>query len=218
MSIRVASFSGSLRRESYTTKLVKAFQARAPDGISVEIIEIGRLPLFNQDLEADLPAPVRYLHASIDRADAVLLATPEYNRSYSPVLKNALDWGSRPEGQNHWRGKPTAVIGCTLYQLGAFGAQNHIRQVLTYLDMHPLQQPEFYLAEVAKKFNAEGALEDATTARKIDDLWTAFGSWIEVLGHREVGQHAIGSRLSYPTPFQWNEPAKAGLGEFVKRR
>jgi chromate reductase len=178
MSITIAAFSGSLRKESYNTKLVKAFIKLAPDEVEVRITDIGNLPLINQDLETSLPQPVRDLQGIIERADAILLATPEYNRSFSPVLKNALDWGSRPEGQNKWNGKPVAVIGCTPYLLGAFGAQNHLRQVLMYLNMHPLQQPEFYLGQAGDKFNAEGELTDETTRKKITELWTAFVAWI----------------------------------------
>ncbi|MDB6053762.1 MAG: hypothetical protein JWN25_1285 [Verrucomicrobiales bacterium] len=174
MSITVAAFSGSLRKESFTTKLVKAFQKNAPQGVTVEIVDIGKLPLLNEDLETNLPEPVRDLHASIERADAILLATPEYNRSYSPVIKNALDWGSRPAGENRWEKKPTAVVGCTPYAMGAFGAQHHLRQVLVYLDMPALQQPEFYLAKVAEKFNDKGELTDDHTREKIKELWAAF--------------------------------------------
>jgi chromate reductase len=179
MSIVVAAFSGSLRKESYTTKLVKAFQQFAPDTVTSKIIEIGNLPFLNEDLEANLPRSVQDLHATIDGADAILLATPEYNRSYSPILKNALDWGSRPDGKNKWKGKPVAVVGCAPYALGAFGAQNHLRQVLMYLDMPVLQQPEFYLAQADKKFNAQSALIDEETRSKIVDLWTTFVPWIQ---------------------------------------
>ena len=178
MSITVAAFSGSLRKESYTTKLVKAFQQLAPGGITVNLIPIGDLPFINQDLEDNLPAAVKSLHASIEKADAILLATPEYNRSYSPVLKNALDWGSRPQGQNKWNGKPAAVIGCTPYALGAFGAQHHLRQVLVYLNMYPVQQPEFYLGKVAEKFDDKGALTDSQTEKIILDFWQVFVKWI----------------------------------------
>lgn len=181
MSIVVAAFSGSLRAGSFTTKLVKAFQKLAPSGVEVRIIPIGDLPLFNQDMEENLPQPVKDLHKSIEDADAVLLATPEYNRSYSPVLKNALDWGSRPEGQNKWKGKPVAVVGCTPYSLGAFGAQNHLRQVIMYLDMQPLQQPEFYLGKAAEKFDEQGNLTDEQTRDMIVRLWDAFIGLVDKL-------------------------------------
>jgi chromate reductase len=181
MSIAIAAFSGSLRKESYTTKLVRAFQKQAPETVRIELVDIGRLPLLNQDLESDLPESVKELHRGIERVDAILLATPEYNRSYSPVLKNALDWGSRPEGTNKWKGKPAGVIGCTPYNLGAFGAQHHLRQVLVYLDMPALQQPEFYLEKVADKFNSQGELTDGETRGKIDEFWVAFVPWINKL-------------------------------------
>ncbi|HMI02467.1 MAG TPA: NAD(P)H-dependent oxidoreductase [Pedobacter sp.] len=174
MSIKIAAFSGSLRKDSYTTKLVKAFQHLAPEGIAVEIVDISQLPLLNQDLETDLPQQVKDLHSSVENADAIILATPEYNRSYSPVLKNALDWGSRPQGQNKWDKKPVAVLGCTPYNLGAFGAVNHLRQVLVYLNMQPLQQPEFYLAGAAEKFDEQGNLTDEQTRKMITAVWTSF--------------------------------------------
>jgi chromate reductase len=178
-NIKIAAFSGSLRKGSYTTSLVKAFQKLAPNGITLNLIEIGDLPFINQDLENDLPKPVRELHATISQADAILLATPEYNRSYSPVLKNALDWGSRPQGKNKWAKKPVAVIGCTPYKLGAFGAVNHLRQVIMYLDMYPLQQPEFYLGMAGEKFNEQGELNDKETIDIIENFWTAFIAWIK---------------------------------------
>ena len=179
MTIKIAAFSGSLRKESYTTKLIKAFKKLAPKDVELEIIEIGDLPFLNEDLEANLPQSVKNLHTSIEKADAILLATPEYNRSYTSVLKNALDWGSRPQGQNKWAKKPVAVIGCTPYALGAFGAQNHLRQVLVYLDMPTLQQPEFYLTSAAEKFNDAGELTDEETRKKITQSWEAFVKWIE---------------------------------------
>ena len=177
--ITIAAFSGSLRKESYTTKLVKAFQKSAPKNIEVRIVDTGKLPLMNEDLESEMPDSVKALHKSIEEADGILLVTPEYNRSFTPSIKNALDWGSRPEGENKWDGKPVAVAGCTPYSIGAFGAQNHLRQVLMYLNMPNLQQPEFYLTQVAEKFNEKDELTDKKTQQKIDELWAAFVNWIE---------------------------------------
>jgi chromate reductase len=179
MSIIVAAFSGSLRKESFNTKLIRAFQQLAPQEISLNIIPIGDLPHINEDLEANLPAPVIALHKSIKSTDAILLVTPEYNRSYSPVLKNALDWGSRPEGNNLWDKKPALVAGASPYALGAFGAQHHLRQVLVYLNMYPLQQPEFYLSKAAEKFNTAGELTDEDTKKLIGKVWVAFVQWIK---------------------------------------
>lgn len=101
-TVKTAAFSGSLRKESYTTKLLKVFKKLAPAGVEIVIAGIGNLPLFNQDNEADIPDTINQLHRSIEQADVILLATPEYNRSYSPVLKNALDRDSRPQGENKW--------------------------------------------------------------------------------------------------------------------
>ena len=175
----VIAFSGSLRKESYTTKLVKAFQKHAPASIALTLIDIGSLPFINQDLEADLPPAVKDLHDAIRKADAVLFATPEYNRSYSPVIKNAIDWGSRPQGNNLWDGKPAAVIGCSLYSLGGFGAVNHLRQVMMYVNLAPMQQPEFYLSEAANVLGEDGEVSDEETKKHIDGFWKAFDIWIK---------------------------------------
>jgi chromate reductase len=181
MAITVAAFSGSLRKDSFNTKLVRAFQQLAPRDVRVNIVPIGDLPLINEDLESDMPSSVLALHRSIEAADGVLLATPEYNRSYSPVLKNALDWGSRPEGKNKWDKKPALVVGATPYALGAFGAQHHLRQVLVYLNMYPVQQPEFYLGKAGEKFNEAGELTDAATRKLINTVWDEFARWIAKL-------------------------------------
>ena len=174
VTIKIAALCGSLRSESYNRRLLRAFEKLAPENVTMRILEIGDLPLMNEDLEAELPKNVQDLNSGIDWSDAVLLITPEYNRSFSPAIKNALDWGSRPEGKNRWNGKPVAVAGCTPYALGAFGAQNHLRQVLMYLNMQPLQQPEFYMGGAADKFDQKGELTDATTIKKIKEVWTAF--------------------------------------------
>src|SRR6187431_1547772 len=121
--MKIIALSGSLRKESYTTKLLRAFQKRAPAEVTMEILDLSGLPMINEDLEADLPEDVKNLQASIRSADAALFATPEYNRSYSPVIKNAIDWGSRSDGESTWEGMPVGIVGATLYNLGTFGAQ-----------------------------------------------------------------------------------------------
>lgn len=171
--------SGSLRKESFTTKLARAFVEHVPAGHEARIIDISQLPLINEDLESNLPRSVTDLHKAINSADGVIFATPEYNRSYSPVLKNAIDWGSRPDGASAWEGMPAGVVGCTLYNLGAFGAQQHLRQVLMYLDMPTLQQPEFYLERAAERFDANGTLIDHHTGEKIDEFWNLFVAWAQ---------------------------------------
>jgi chromate reductase len=173
-NVKIAAFSGSLRKKSYTTALVRILQKMAPPEVSMELVDISHLPLINQDQENDPPQPVKDLHEKISKADAILLATPEYNRSYSPVIKNALDWGSRPLGKNKWDKKPVAFLGCSPYLLGGFGAVNHLRQVAVFLNMFPLQQPEFYLSKAGDKINEQGELTDEETKKMIDKFWAAF--------------------------------------------
>ncbi|MGF7072356.1 NADPH-dependent FMN reductase [Mucilaginibacter sp. 3215] len=179
MKYHVIGLCGSLRKESFTLKLLKAFKKSAPDGVQFDIIDLSGLPLINEDLESELPETVTELHRVIKGAHAVLFATPEYNRSYSPVIKNAIDWGSRPEGKNNWDGKPAGVIGCSPYQLGAFGAVNHLRQVLMYVNMPVLQQPEFYLGSIGRKLTSNGNINDDDTQKHINDYWVAFVQWIK---------------------------------------
>ena len=177
--MKVIAFSGSLRKESFTTKLLKAFEKQAPEGVAFELVDISTLPFINQDLEQDLPPAVRDLHAKIRGADAVLFATPEYNRSYSPVLKNAIDWGSRPYGQNAWNGLPAGVGSASPGLLGGFGAAHHLRQTLIFPNLAAMPQPEFYLSLAAEKFDESGNLTDETTRQRIDEFWTAFVRWAE---------------------------------------
>lgn len=172
--MKVIVLSGSLRAESFNTKLAKAFIAHAPKDVVVELIDISKLPFMNEDLETNPPQEVQQLHTTVNAADAVIFVTPEHNRSYTAVLKNALDWGSRPYGQNAWKHLPAGIVGATPYNLGTFGAQHHLRQVLTYLDMPTLQQPEFYLEQAGEKFDQNGQLIDPHTQEKVDQFWQIF--------------------------------------------
>lgn len=178
----VLAFSGSLRKESYSTKLVKAFGELAPKDVDFRIADISKLPVYNQDNELPEPDFLVELKSQLKPAHGVLLVTPEYNRSIPPVLKNALDWVSRPPvppGTGPWAGKATAIAGVSPYALGAVSAVFHLRQVLTFLNMPVMQQPEFYLTFAAGKFDAQGKLIDQTTREHIDKVWTAFVPFIE---------------------------------------
>ncbi|HVI69315.1 MAG TPA: NAD(P)H-dependent oxidoreductase [Magnetospirillaceae bacterium] len=176
--LRIIALSGSLRRESYTTKLVKAFGQLVPDGVTLELVDgLGELPFFNEDIEQRPPRAVIDFIAKLKTADAFLFATPEYNRSYSAVLKNAIDWPSRHKELIFYQ-KPAAVIGVTPYSLGAFGAVHHLRQVLTYLNMYTLQQPEFHVSQAAEKFDKKGSLTDESTIRHIENFWREYEAWI----------------------------------------
>lgn len=180
--MNIIGMSGSLRAESYTTKLLRAFQKYAPEDVTFTIIDISKLPFINQDLEANLPEPVQALHAAIEKADGVIFATPEYNRSYSPVIKNAIDWGSRPHGNNAWDGMPAGIVGCSPFSLGGFGAVHHLRQVMVFVNTAIMQQPEFYLSFAGDKFDDNGELTDEKTKEKIAEFWTAFKVWTYKIG------------------------------------
>ena len=175
----VAVLVGSLRKESFNLKLAKAMQKVAPQNLKLEIVEIRDLALYNQDLDESPPAPWVAFKERVGKSDAVLFVTPEYNRSVPGVLKNAIDVGSRPYGKSAFAKKPAAVASLTGGALGAFGANHHLRQMLVFLDMPALQQPELYLGGAAKMFDAEGNFADSSTKELIVKFLAAFASWIE---------------------------------------
>lgn len=177
----VAVFVGSLRRESWTRRIAVALARLAPEHLKLQIVEIGDLPLYNQDLETDSPPEswVR-VRSRIRAADAVLFATPEYNRSVPAVLKNAIDVGSRPSGKAAWNGKPGAVVSVSPGALGAFGANHHLRQSLVFLDVPTLQQPEVYLGGVTNLVDEQGNITNDSTRAFLTKFMSAFAHWIEV--------------------------------------
>lgn len=156
ISMNIIAISGSLRKGSYNTMLVKALAELAPADMRIEVVEIRNLPLYNQDDEAAFPAAAQALKDKIERADGVIIATPEYNRSVPGTLKNAIDWASRPYGQNSFAGKPVLIMGITVGALGTAIAQSHLRQMLTYLDMHIVGQPELYFGPAQEILDEEG--------------------------------------------------------------
>src|SRR6266850_3300821 len=159
----VAVIVGSLRKDSMNRKLARALQALSPEGLKLRIAEIGGLPLYNQDDDANPPAPSVAFKKQIASADAVLFVTPEYNRSVPGVLKNAIDIASRPYGHSAWNGKPGAVISVSPGAVGGFGANHHLRQSLVFLNVPVLQQPEAYIGNAAKLFDESGKLTDDST-------------------------------------------------------
>lgn len=175
----VAVLVGSLRKESFNRKLANALAAMAPPPLRLSIVEIGQLPLFNQDFEAAPPPPAVEFKQRIQAADAVLFVTPEYNRSVPGALKNAIDVASRPYGQSAWDGKPGAVITLSPGAIGGFGANHHLRQSLVFLNVPVLQQPEVYLGNAAKMFDDAGQLRDDSTRAFLEKFLAAFADWIE---------------------------------------
>ena len=161
--MKIVAISGSLRKDSYNTALLRAFQAIAPAGMEIEIVEIGDLPLFNFDLEAAFPAEATVLKEKIEAADGVIFATPEYNRSIPGPLKNAVDWASRPWGKNSFAKKPVLMAGVSIGKVGTALAQSDLKEVLLYLDADIIGQPELYLGPASELFDTEGKLTHDST-------------------------------------------------------
>jgi chromate reductase, NAD(P)H dehydrogenase (quinone) len=190
MARNVALLVGSLRKESWTRKVANALVAVAPDSLHFEPIEIGQLPLYNQDLETDKPPrPWVDFRDRVRRLDGVLFATPEYNRSVPGVLKNAIDVGSRPYGKSVYAGKPAAVVSVSPGAVGAFGANHHLRQSLVFLDMPCMQQPEIYIAKVADLFDGN-TLKNDHTRELLKSFASAFATWVLRFTHAHAAESA----------------------------
>jgi chromate reductase, NAD(P)H dehydrogenase (quinone) len=174
----VAVIVGSLRKDSINRKVANALAELAPASLKLSIVDIGGLPLYNQDSDANPPAAWIAFRDRIKAADAVLFVTPEHNRSVPAALKNALDIGSRPYGQSAWNGKPGAVVSASPGAIGGFGANHHLRQSLTYLNVPTLQQPEAYIGAADKLFDANGKLANDGTRKFLAQFMQAFASWV----------------------------------------
>lgn len=174
----VAVLVGSLRKGSFNRKVALALAELAPPELKLEIVEIGHLPLYNQDSDESPPPAFVEFRKRIKSADALLFATPEYNRSVPGVLKNAIDIASRPYGQSAWDGKPGAVISASIGAIGGFGANHHLRQSLVFLNVPTLQQPEAYIGNADKLFDADGKLTDERTRNSLQKFIQAFAAWI----------------------------------------
>ncbi len=175
----VAVFVGSLRKRSFSRQLAHTLAELAPPGLELRIVEIGHLPLYNQDEDDDPPAAFTEFRERIKAADAVLFVTPEFNRSIPGVLKNALDIASRPYGQSAWNGKPGGVVSASPGPLGGFGANHHLRQCLTCLNVPTLGQPEVYLGGVDKLFDQDGMLIDDRARKHLTSFMRAYSSWVQ---------------------------------------
>lgn len=178
MAHHIAIIVGSLRRDSTNRQLAHALTSLAPEDFSFEFLDIGSLPLYSQDYDADFPEVAQHFKRRIEAADGLLFVTPEYNRSIPGVLKNALDWGSRPWGKSVWAGKPGAVIGTSPGAIGTALAQQHLRNVLAYLDVPTLGQPEMFIKHDASRIDESGAILNDDTRAYLQSFVDRYVAWV----------------------------------------
>ncbi|MFZ6028642.1 MAG: NADPH-dependent FMN reductase [Chloroflexota bacterium] len=177
--IHALAIAGSLREGSYNRALLRAAQELCPDTLEINIYEgLGEIPLYNEDLRAQgEPPPVKRLKEAIRQADALIIATPEYNFSVPGVLKNAIDWASRPPDDSPLDQKPLAIMGASIGNFGTIRAQTHLRLMCVYTNMLPVNQPEVLVARAQEKFDAAGRLTDETSRDFVRQLLEALVSW-----------------------------------------
>lgn len=179
MSKKVGIVVGSLRNGAFSRKVAQTVVDISDKDLEFEFIEIGDLPIYNQDFDDNIPEPETYkpFRNKIKEMDALLFVTPEYNRSVPSVLKNALDVGSRPYGSNVWSGKPGAIISVSPGNIGGFGANHHLRQILAFLNVYTLQQPEMYLSNITEYIDDEGNVHE-NTKKFLYSFIESFDEWI----------------------------------------
>ena len=180
--IRILGIAGSLRRESYNRAALRAATELVPEGATLDVFELDGIPGFNQDEEQNPPAKIVELKRRVREADAILFVTPEYNYSVPGVLKNAIDWASRPYGDSAWNGKPAAMMGASVGAIGTARAQYHLRQMMVFLDMFPVNQPEVMIANAQDRFDAQGNLTDDATKDFIRQLLQSLVEWTRRIG------------------------------------
>jgi len=183
--VHMLGFAGSLRKQSYNKAILAVAVETAPYDASIEVFDLEGIPPFNQDLELQPPDKVKEFKAKIRAADAILIATPEYNYSIPGVLKNAIDWASRPYGDNAFDGKPVAVMGASIGTLGTARAQYDLRRSFVFLNMLPLNQPEVMVPLAQDKVDSNGRVTDEKTRKKIKELTESLVAWTRRLKLRE---------------------------------
>lgn len=178
----IAVFVGSLRKESINRKLATALAHIGNDMFHCVVVPLGDVPMYNQDMEDNLPPPVVRMKQAVADADGVLLVTPEYNRSVPPVLKNAIDWGTRPPGKNIWAGKPAALAGMSVGSVGTGIVQTHLQSLMVQLGMTVMGQPTVFLTWNEKYFDEAGHIADKGNETFLRGFLTRFSNWVEQHG------------------------------------
>ena len=176
-NFKLIGICGSLRKESFNKAVLNTISGLLPEEVDFEMLDLAGIPLYNQDLETNIPETILLFKKKIKEADAILIATPEYNRSIPGVLKNAIDWASRPYGNNSFDDKPVATIGATGGAVvGTSVAQYHLRQIFSFLNVHPLERPQIFIANAADKIK-EGIFVDEETRKLIKELLEKLVVW-----------------------------------------
>ncbi|HJY09859.1 MAG TPA: NAD(P)H-dependent oxidoreductase [Nitrososphaeraceae archaeon] len=175
--LRILGFAGSLRKGSYNRSLLRSAAQLLPSDTTLEIFDLSDIPPFNQDLETNMPAKVKEFKSKIRKSDALLIATPEYNYSVPGVLKNAIDYASRPYGDNPFDDKPVATLSASVGMIGGARAQYHLRQMFVFLNMHPINVPEVIVTFASDKFDSEGNLLDDNTKEFLTQLLQNLSNW-----------------------------------------
>ena len=181
-NLTIGVIVGSLRKASFNRQLAHALIGLLPAGATAKIIEIGELPLYNQDLDGKLPEPLQRFKAEVAGVDALLFVTPEYNRGIPGVLKNAIDWGSRPYGQSVWGGKPAGIAGASPGAIGTALAQAQLRNVLSAVGVQIVPLPEVFFHFAGEPFDAQGGVTDARTRQFLQGFVARFVQWAEAKG------------------------------------
>jgi chromate reductase len=176
-TIKILGFAGSVRKGSYNKAILREAKNSAPAGLEIEIFDLEGIPPYNQDLDHDMPARVREFKEKIRKADAILIATPEYNYSMPGVLKNAIDWASRPPGDNSFDGKPAAIMSASIGMIAGARAQYHLRQTFVYINVYPLNKPEVMVPYAQNLIDKHGNVTDAHTREKIKELVESLAEW-----------------------------------------
>jgi chromate reductase len=184
--MKVLGFAGSLRKGSYNKGLLRAALELAPIGMDLETFDLESIPPFNEDFEKDPPPRVKEFKAAIRQAEAILIATPEYNYSMPGVLKNAIDWASRPYGDNAFNGMAVAVMGASIGVIGTARAQYHLRQSFVFLNMYPVNRPEVMVTSAAGKFDSQGGLIDERARKLIAELLASLMAWAGRISEKKL--------------------------------
>lgn len=182
--ISILGFAGSLRKGSYNRSILRAAAEMAPPGAQLETFDLQGIPPFSEDVEQEPPGQVTLFKQKIRAADAILIATPEYNYSMPGVLKNAIDWASRPYGDNAWDGKPAAIMGASIGMLGTARAQYHLRQTMVFVNMFPMNSPEVMVPYARDKVDGSGNLTDEETRKRIERLLEALVQWTRKIANK----------------------------------